>query len=334
MNDDFEMYEDSDSSSNNVNSNNNQFFQPSYQNTVSNSMSTPEENSINFNNNQINQPLYQNNIGNNNINNQQKDSDSYQNNLYDSTLNSTYKENHYNEYNSVLTPMYEEKNNLSYEEALKMAKPIIKEEQPQQIVEEQPKEVTYTNDFMDYDPMLHNDLQTDGDYVITSFDPNQKSDYVPEKTDFDSEGMMESFAEENVEKELPKQQDEEPSVPEDYNTVGMMTYDTNNVDTFNDGKTPTKTIVTRFIFDEMKGKDETPDKEQVEQPEQQIVEKPKDVGSIPIYNRQEEIDQNIKNQNSGRKTYEMVGMVIFFALLILLISFFPDINKIFDNIKK
>lgn len=228
---------------------------------------------------------------------------------------------------SVLTPMYEEDNNASYEEELKTATPKEekKEEEP---VEEAPKEVTYTDDFMDYDPMLHNGLQTDGDYVITSFDPDQNSDYVPEKTDFDSENMMESYSEENVEVEPPKKEEEEPPVPEDYNTAGMMTYDTNNVDTFNDGKAPTETVVTRFIFDEMKNSDET----QNNQIDQQ--EEPRNVGVIPIYNRQDEIDKNIKNQNSNRKTYEMIGMVIFFALLILVISFFPNINKIFDNLKK
>lgn len=235
---------------------------------------------------------------------------------------------------SVLTPMYEEDNNVSYEEELKTATPIIEEKKEEEPVEEVPKEVTYTDDFMDYDPMLHNGLQTDGDYVITSFNPNENSDYVPEKTNFDSENMMESHSEENVEVEPPKKEEEEPPVPEDYNTAGMMTYDTNNVDTFNDGKTPTETVVTRFIFDEMKNSEEPKPQELPSQEVEQEVTKPANMGAIPIYNRQDEIDKNIKNQNSNRKTYEMVGMVIFFALLILVISFFPDINKIFDNFKK
>lgn len=253
---------------------------------------------------------------------------------------------------NTLAYMYDDEKSESYEEALKTATPEAKKEEiSTEVKVEAPKEVTYSDDFMDYDPMLHNDLQTDGDYVISPYDPNNKSDYIPEKTDFDSESMMEYNSDENVEKEQVQEKSEEPEVPETYNTAGMMQYDTNNVDTFNDGKTPTETVVTRFIFDDMKNSsEEKPNDSDVKQeinigqssnsdnPINQNLGANADFdtgrGAIPIYNKQDEIDANIKKQNSNRKTYEMVGMIIFFALLILLISFFPDINKIFDNFKK
>lgn len=339
MNDDFEMLDDDDfkdvSSKNNVENNN--YGTPVYTNSNRDQFIQQDNQYINPDGSRL---VYSSSNRN--------QVENYGTPVY-STSN---REQVNNNVDNTLAYMYDDEKSESYEEALKTATPEVnKEKNPVETKVEVPKEVTYSDDFMDYDPMLHNDLQTDGDYVISPYDPNNKSDYIPEKTEFDSEGMMEYNADENVEKEKVQENVEEPEVPETYNTAGMMQYDTNNVDTFNDGKTPTETVVTRFIFDDMKNSSEDMPSDLDKKQEINIgqnsnsdnltnqnlstnVDFDTGRGAIPIYNRQDEIDANIKKQNSSRKTYEMVGMIIFFALLILLISFFPDINKIFDNFKK
>ena len=218
---------------------------------------------------------------------------------------------------SPLESMYDEKLTSSYEEELKTARPFESDTLVES-VEEKPKEVTYSDDFMDYDPLLHNDLQTDGNYTITEFDPNKTNDFVPEQTNFSSEDVMEYYSEENEEKEKPKEPVQEEKQPEVFNTSGME-YDTNNVDTFNDGKTPTETVVTRFIFNDMDNGGQTPMDETAGR---------QDIGAISVYNKKDS-----KEKTPTRKALEMVGTILIFAIIILIISFFPDINKIFDNLR-
>lgn len=237
---------------------------------------------------------------------------------------------------SALAPMYDEgSSNISYEEALKTATPIDEETNDTSAdvsgVYPNPIEMTNdsidSNDFMSYDPMLQNGLETDGDYVISTFDSSQNNDYVPEKTDFDTEGVMESYAEENVENKTLTPTPDEVPVPEVYNTSGMMQFETNNIDVFNQEPISSETTPSRFIFGEMDNSSE-------EKPKEDAIQQQQVIGAIPIYDKQDVNSVRDKKQNSSKKALEMVATIIFFALLILVISFFPDINKFFNNIRK
>lgn len=246
------------------------------------------------------------------------------------------------EEDSSLTPMYEEQSNISYEDELKTATPIdsqISDDIPtspinngfENVVDEdnnkESNRFINNSDFMSYDPMLQNGLETDGDYVISTFDSNQNNDYVPEKTSFDTEGVMESYKEENVEPELkiePKEQVE----PEVYNTSGMINYEENNMDMFNNSPLPEMKVNNKFIFTDINNGEAN------NRPIPQIEDMPNTVGAIPIYESPEINDKDTKDKNASKKAFEMVATVIFFALLILIVSFFPEINKFFNNLIK
>lgn len=246
------------------------------------------------------------------------------------------------EEDSSLTPMYEEQSNISYEDELKTATPIDNQKSDdiptspinngfENVVDEdnnkESNRFINNNDFMSYDPMLQNGLETDGDYVISTFDSNQNNDYVPEKTSFDTEGVMESYKEENVEPELkiePKEQVE----PEVYNTSGMINYEENNMDMFNNSPLREMKVNNKFIFTDINNGEAN------NRPIPQIEDMPNTVGAIPIYESPEINDKDTKDKNASKKAFEMVATVIFFALLILIVSFFPEINKFFNNLIK
>lgn len=357
MDDDFEMYDEEEynskfSSNNDVQNENINSYQNSgleselY--TGANNQNNIDFDEKNYTGGQnINEFLNQNynNLGNK-VENVISSDDDYnipqnQNNMLGSQIVNEFL-NKNKEEGPVLTPMYEEQRNVSYEDELKTATPILEKVSNdiptspinnsfENVVNEdnnkESNRFINNNDFMNYDPMLQNGLETDGDYVISTFDSNQNNDYVPEKTNFDTERVMESHKEENVEPEI-KIEPKEQVDPETYNTSGMMNYEENNIDTFNNSPLPEMKENNKFIFTDINNGEVN------NRPIPQIEDMPNTVGAIPIYESPEINNKDTKDKNASKKAFEMVATVIFFALLILIISFFPDINKFFNNLIK
>ena len=100
------------------------------------------------------------------------------------------------------------------------------------------------------------------------------------------------------------------------------------MDMFNNSPLPEMKVNNKFIFTDINNGEAN------NRPIPQIEDMPNTVGAIPIYESPEINDKDTKDKNASKKAFEMVATVIFFALLILIVSFFPEINKFFNNLIK